>query len=383
MKSCLNCGQSFDDGNKFCNHCGQKTNIKVVSFWNIIRDFFSNLFNIDNKIWQTLKDIWIPANLTKAYIEGRRVKYYNPLRIFIIVLFTFFGFLLLYNKSEISKVDELKKTMEKNFWMDELIVKFDSLTHNSNIDPDTLIRLKIDLLDYKEKLNEENNKVLSDTIKIDSTLTPAEILEIKDSLLTLQMFNPEDFNDDEGVVKFQLGESEDDDLFIDDIKTSDFFSLSSEEVVEKYGKGDWMRTLFITQAQKIMNNPGDSLKFLLGNGTWAMIITILLMSLFFKLIYIRHNILYAEHFIFQVYGHTRILLLSIVGIILNLFFDLGNVWLYPIILIGLYYMYKGMRKFYAQSRIKTIGKLMLSLSAYLLIIWFCITLILVVSLTVF
>jgi|GEM_PF-2879393 len=102
---CLNCNQSFVEKDKYCNNCGQKTAIKELNFWTIVSDFFSNLFNVEAKIWRTFRDIWIPAKLTNAYISGKRVTYYNPIRIFIISLFTFFALYLFNIKSYIDKVD--------------------------------------------------------------------------------------------------------------------------------------------------------------------------------------------------------------------------------------------------------------------------------------
>ena len=95
MKSCLNCDQPISLENKYCAHCGQKTAIGRLSVISLIKDFLSNLFNLENKIWSTLRDLFVPAKFTLAYIAGKRINYYNPLRIFLVVLFTFFTLFLL------------------------------------------------------------------------------------------------------------------------------------------------------------------------------------------------------------------------------------------------------------------------------------------------
>ena len=94
MANCLNCGTTILENSKFCSLCGQKSTIRSLSFWNLVKDFLSNFFNLETKIWRTLRDIWIPGKLTREYVQGKRVSYYNPIRIFVVTLVSFFTLLL-------------------------------------------------------------------------------------------------------------------------------------------------------------------------------------------------------------------------------------------------------------------------------------------------
>lgn len=103
---CLNCNSSLSNEYAYCASCGQKTKVQRISIWTIITDFFSNLFNFEAKIWQSLKDIWVPARLTLAYIAGQRAKYYNPIRFFLVVLLASIGIIVSQANKTIKKLDE-------------------------------------------------------------------------------------------------------------------------------------------------------------------------------------------------------------------------------------------------------------------------------------
>ncbi|MDG1476915.1 MAG: DUF3667 domain-containing protein [Vicingaceae bacterium] len=57
----------------------------------VFGEVFQTLFNLDSKVFRTLKYlIFKPGFLTKEYIEGRRVSYLPPIRIYIALSFIFF-----------------------------------------------------------------------------------------------------------------------------------------------------------------------------------------------------------------------------------------------------------------------------------------------------
>ena len=102
------------------------------------------------------------------------------------------------------------------------------------------------------------------------------------------------------------------------------------------------------------------------------------MAMVHKLLYFRRAYKYAEHFIFHLYGHTRVLLVGIVIIVLTNYTFLSNVRGLLIMLFylaGFIYYYKGVRKFYSQGRRKSFLKTLIGLFSYSLLVGLCILII--------
>ena len=98
---CLNCENKIDDDYKFCPYCGQETQNKVVPIKNFVSEFLGDYFTFDSKIFRSVIPLLIkPGLLTKEYLEGKRVKYIPPLRLYIFISIIFFLLLSLESASE-------------------------------------------------------------------------------------------------------------------------------------------------------------------------------------------------------------------------------------------------------------------------------------------
>jgi hypothetical protein len=87
--TCLNCGETVH-GN-YCSNCGQKFQPTKLPLRLYLEDTVETLFNIDNRVFKTLKDLFIrPGKITKEYIEGHRATYLPPLRIYISISILYF-----------------------------------------------------------------------------------------------------------------------------------------------------------------------------------------------------------------------------------------------------------------------------------------------------
>jgi hypothetical protein len=90
-KHCLNCSAEFDDHYNYCPHCGQENNHNQVSFGTLILDFLNNYFSFDSKFSLSLLPFFFePGYLTKKFIEGKRVAFVNPIRLYLVVSLVFF-----------------------------------------------------------------------------------------------------------------------------------------------------------------------------------------------------------------------------------------------------------------------------------------------------
>lgn len=90
--NCLNCGEQLDSNENYCPNCGQENSDKKLPLGAFLKDFFSNYLSFDTILFKTLNPfIFRPGKLTKAFNEGKRRRYINPIRLYLIFsLFYFF-----------------------------------------------------------------------------------------------------------------------------------------------------------------------------------------------------------------------------------------------------------------------------------------------------
>ena len=76
---------------RYCTHCGQENTEPKESLGHLIGHFFEDVTHFDSKLFTTLKDLVLrPGFLTKEYVAGRRVRYLNPIRMYIFISAVFF-----------------------------------------------------------------------------------------------------------------------------------------------------------------------------------------------------------------------------------------------------------------------------------------------------
>ena len=86
---CLNCGSPLTG--QYCGNCGQRARSRLISIWELLRDAFGDLFELDSRLWQTLVPLMIsPGSLTKHYLEGRRARFMPPFRTYLVLSILFF-----------------------------------------------------------------------------------------------------------------------------------------------------------------------------------------------------------------------------------------------------------------------------------------------------
>lgn len=82
--NCKNCGD-FLQGN-YCHNCGQKAITKPLNFKECINLFLGSL-NFESQLLITLKELFSnPDQLADRYISGKRKRYTNPIKFYILTL---------------------------------------------------------------------------------------------------------------------------------------------------------------------------------------------------------------------------------------------------------------------------------------------------------
>lgn len=85
---CANCSASLSG--EFCAACGQEARSPRRSFGAFCHELLGGLFAFDGRVWRSMGPLFFrPGRLTRAWIEGRRVSFVPPLRLFL-----FFSILL-------------------------------------------------------------------------------------------------------------------------------------------------------------------------------------------------------------------------------------------------------------------------------------------------
>jgi hypothetical protein len=87
---CLNCEAAV--AASFCQHCGQSTANHVPSASEFIHEFVGHYVALEGKLWKTLSMLLFrPGRLTRDYIEGKRARYVEPLRVYLTLSVLFFA----------------------------------------------------------------------------------------------------------------------------------------------------------------------------------------------------------------------------------------------------------------------------------------------------
>ena len=88
--TCANC-RATTSGN-YCQQCGQATHLHVPSAREFLHEFIAHYVALEGKLWKSLgKLVFRPGFLSREYIEGRRVRYLEPLRLYLTFSIIFFA----------------------------------------------------------------------------------------------------------------------------------------------------------------------------------------------------------------------------------------------------------------------------------------------------
>src|SRR5213595_1157006 len=89
LTRCENCGAELQG--HWCAHCGQPAIDYRRSFRHVIADLLDEFLNWDSKFFATIALlIFKPWRLTNEFLAGKRVRYANPLRLYLLASILFF-----------------------------------------------------------------------------------------------------------------------------------------------------------------------------------------------------------------------------------------------------------------------------------------------------
>lgn len=92
LVACLNCGQPA--GPRFCGHCGQAVDDRRAALAPLVREMVEESLAVDGKMLNTLRALPRPGLLTRLYLDGKRVAFIGPFRLYLFASLALFSSLL-------------------------------------------------------------------------------------------------------------------------------------------------------------------------------------------------------------------------------------------------------------------------------------------------
>ena len=91
MSHCKNCQTPLKPENNYCPNCSQSRLSLTQPFTKTVSQALHELLDIDGRLANTIKKLMFsPGYLSKEFIEGRRVSYTPPLRMYLVISLLFF-----------------------------------------------------------------------------------------------------------------------------------------------------------------------------------------------------------------------------------------------------------------------------------------------------
>lgn len=88
-KTCLNCGAHLIG--RYCQDCGQENLEPRESIWHFIVHFFNDVIHFEGKFFTTMGLLLRrPGFVAQEHMAGRRMRYINPIRLYLFMSFAFF-----------------------------------------------------------------------------------------------------------------------------------------------------------------------------------------------------------------------------------------------------------------------------------------------------
>lgn len=365
---CLNCDTPLEEIDKYCHQCGQLNSTKRLAFSDFFEEFFANLISYDNRIWRTISAIiFRPGKITSDYCDGKKVRYTNPFRFFLSVSIVFFLLLQLSIKLDPERMEPVN------------ISRTDNTQGAFNLKIDSTVQNKQDLIDQLKEIEDSighSGSLLQKFI----VSKAVEEMEQDSTAVTLDetSFVTQEVLDSMSFVKRYATQIENYANYYDSHR-----QLKPAAALEQLGhnvnKSNVFRYRKASKFQDLLSNPVAVLDILLPKIPLFLFFFAPALSLVFWLLYARRDFSYMEHMVFNFHLFTFIFL--------TLYFQLAELILLNTSLIsgifftiiGPLYLYKAMRKFYSQSRIKTILKFLIINFVFLILLLISSSLFIVLS----
>ena len=333
--NCLNCGTELRG--QYCGSCGQRARGRLISLWELLQDAFGDLFEIDSRLWRTLIPLLIrPGKLTLDYLEGRRARYMPPFRMYLVLSVVFFVVAFFDPEDDLSLLYEPQpppSPEEVSAQQEETAAKREAAEAEVN-----------------EALRELRDEGIIDTNDVD------EAKKVGDVVFGVTADNP----DGEGGLNFNINP-----------ETGECTFSGTEDMP------DWLQRRLTkerleTICERVGADEGKTLSnLLLDNIPVALIVLLPIMALVLKGLYPLSRRYFVEHLLFFVHFHSFFFLILTLQVLFASFAELVHlpeaIKVLTIVAASFYipvYLYKAMRRVYAQGHLITLFKYVILSGTY-------------------
>ena len=409
--TCLNCEQPISNRDNFCSNCGQVNDELPLSIKQFVSEFFSGFFSFDTRFFNTfIPLLFKPGKVSRDYVEGKRRRYVNPFQLYLHVTIVFFLLQGLFSaldgyktinsnkkskdsflggiegeisesKDDLSTI-ELEKQKTKSY-IDSILssrtvlkeLNNDSLTIKQKDSVFNLIYKPtlffISNLSERDSLSEWRQKRQHLELKQNAIEHLKTILKSKNvnySLPAATQFSIEkellkDMTEQKIYKRITIFMRYDD-------NHPKIIALEALENLE-LEKSKW--NVFYYKIAQDFNKFGNDSNF--RNSYFNRIVSKISIALFFMLpiftgflalLYVRHKKNYTEHLVFVFNVQTVFFILLIFFVFFDRIFK-TDISFAILILVFLFHLYKSLRNFYKQNRLKTVVKFLLLNSIFIIL----------------
>lgn len=403
---CLNCNYEVKTENKYCPNCGQENADKRISLLLLLQDAFATAFNFESRVFKTIPYfLFFPGRLTTEFLEGKRVRYMHPFKIYLLSsLLFFFVVIKLFTpaiETAIRNID--KKTEDLNV---NLTLNDSTNTNNStekrfiedvptefikgvqegmdnqrnlqdSLEQDTISNEMLEKIRIQQKsITDSLSQILADVSsgKITNATINIDSLEnlMKDSVTlaqTIYSFNKKANQEVGGFRRFLR-------LIRDRKMTPEGLldSLNNDKTA--------MNMQFAEQLLKIgRNDEAIFLANIVNNIGTLMFFTLPILALFFMPFYIRRRKYYIDHLIFTLHLQAfTFVILTLVAVFFH--WELYSITIILCVLL-IVYVWFAFKKVYKQGFLKTTIKAYIISFLYATILVFMLSVNLLYSFLIF
>jgi len=331
---CLNCEHPLDISDKFCPNCGQLNSTKKLSFDDFFNEFFSGIFAYDSRLKRTLRALlFTPGKISKDYIQGKRIRYANPFRFYLsasIIFFIIWSFTTNFdgiNSENQVPIEELSE--EDTQKIREGMAEIPAVAGQLNIDS---------LITKKQAASKKTFQ--------DYYISQLEL----DSLTFFNSFPKQfdlytRFNKETKITTPEIA--------LDSLNHSQsFFNAWAFEKAT-----DW---------NFIKSNPQIFVTYFISKLPFIIFFYLPVFALFIWLLYSLQPFNYMEHLIFTFHVQTSFFVMTGIALLLDAIF-VTDAFVGISLLLFLFYLYKALRRFYAQGRFLTFVKFTLLNGIFLIL----------------
>lgn len=339
---CLNCGTTLSG--QYCGNCGQRARTKLISIWQLLREAFGDLLELDSRLWRTLILLAVrPGKLTRDYLEGQRARFMPPFRTYLVLSIVFFLVAFFDPKEEFGIL------------FDEADVAEEQIGESGAVDEirENVVR---DLA--------EEGVLTTDQADVESSQDGVA----NSTSVAVPTTSADDANEEDDVDGLNIRFGDDDETrtdSCDDIDAEDWPPWLEQRLPPERLK---------VMCERIVADDGKALgSKLLDNIPAALIALLPLMALVLKALYPLSKRYYVEHVLFVVHYHAFFFLILTLQILFSRLISMLGL---PEFLSGItnaavfiyipIYLAMSMRRVYGQRWLVTIPKYLLLFVAYLI-----------------